>query len=136
MILMVMMIPYNNKLPLQSTYYLDYCNLKGFHKSSHNHNISSTNQSTLERSTNNMKLMIALVTLASTSAFTMNGHSALMTRASMQKTALMMSSVDDEVAALRAAAQKAREDAQKLAKVSHFYLTYFYHDHLETNELL
>ena len=89
------------------------------HIFSHNHNISCINHFLQKRSTYKMKLMIALVSLASTSAFTMNGHNALMTRASMQKNALMMSSVDDEVAALRAAAQKAREDAQKLAKVSH-----------------
>jgi len=70
-----------------------------------------------------MNTLIALLTIAgSAQAFTMpsgprttfiSNHVAVPKKSSVLK----MSSVDDEVAALRAAAQKAREDAQKLAKV-------------------
>lgn len=67
-----------------------------------------------------MKFIIALLSLASTSAFTMQGHTTLtFSKSSVKNNGLRMSAVDDEVAALRAAAQKAREDAQKLAKVSY-----------------
>lgn len=69
-----------------------------------------------------MNTLIALLTIAgSAQAFTMpsgprttfiSNHVAVPKKSSVLK----MSSVDDEVAALRAAAQKAREDAQKLAK--------------------
>mmetsp|Transcript_19188 Transcript_19188/g.28740 ORF Transcript_19188/g.28740 Transcript_19188/m.28740 type:complete len:397 (-) Transcript_19188:455-1645(-) len=67
-----------------------------------------------------MKFLIALLALVGSS----HGFTAVHTRPSMVSNAslrsknsyLKMSSVDDEVAALRAAAQKAREDAQRLAK--------------------
>lgn len=44
----------------------------------------------------------------------------------LNKSMLRMSSVDDEVAALRAAAQKAREEAQRLAKVRCLGYTNYY----------
>lgn len=67
-----------------------------------------------------MKLVTAFISLASTSAFSMHSHNAVLmnSRASSNRNVLKMSAVDDEVAALRAAAQKARDEAKKLAKVS------------------
>ena len=68
-----------------------------------------------------MKLFVALISLASTSAFSMHGHNAVLMNSrptTLKRNVLKMSAVDDEVAALRAAAQKARDVAKKLAKVS------------------
>ena len=71
-----------------------------------------------------MNSLVTLLTIVGSSqAFTpMNNvqkTSTMISKASSVRsnTFLKMASVDDEVAALRAAAQKAREDAQKLAKV-------------------
>ena len=74
-----------------------------------------------------MNSLITVLTLASTAnAFTVQPiQRTAMVQKSATTTLLQMSNkVDDEVAALRAAAQKAREEAQKLAKVSISSLDY------------
>ena len=69
-----------------------------------------------------MNYSLALITLLSTAqAFTMNSgaKSKMISKPMLAQNmnVLKMSAVDDEVAALRAAAQKARDEARKLAKV-------------------
>ena len=53
-----------------------------------------------------------------------NGASMTMKNKAAASSALRMSAADDEVAKLRAAAQKAREEAQALAKVSSLCICY------------
>ena len=69
-------------------------------------------------------LIVLLSIIGSSQAFSIpNVHTQRYSTVSSKQNGLLnqsmlrMSTVDDEVAALRAAAQKAREEAQKLAKV-------------------